>query len=1208
MADIKKIAAIASDHGTSSITDRMQNAARDKDEFLADEKRTQSRAVDQLKPKKVQSSFLWRALAPEVAYQAQKSQGGLVRGLASAAASGAKRAAVAGLKGAGTALLDFIEPKAVRAARQWIGNRRSVARERRDDESVEAADSAAQSASTAAESAQMAANAAIKATKSKDDQTAKNVEETAISSKAVATAAKKAVQQDRKSSSKMIELLEEQFSVQNKHNRRVLELLEKGDDDDGGGGSLLGDIVSGVGVLLAGAGIGWAWLKSLRSGKKADANLAAKAVTEANAARSAEMASRVSAAESEARASKAQLKTAESRVAAAESRAAAAASNVRASTAEAASSKAASSIETAAKTHSSRISARANQALARVSTAIDGIGSTITEKSAAIRTSAADYQTRAGKLLGGVSDSVKKAAESAKTRLQAAGRSIATRLAGVELAISTESAAVKTKIDDAGRMAAASIKKAAESADKIAVDVASADKAMSTSTSKAAKSVSGLSDRIPSITDDVSKAASKVATDMDRAHTAAVRSVTELSSKAVSTADDISGTASRAAMGVDRAGAMADRSVGSLSSRANRLFTGLSGSITRLDDAVAAESATVRSHIGRIRGAAAIESATIRAAISAESAATRTRIGDLRVIVDDAGHTTGIAIRKAAETAAKAADKVAVAVADANRLASASASQASRSVSELSSKTTTIADDVSKATGKVAADMDRGSITSRRSIASLSGKVVAMADGVAETASKVATDMDRAHTAAQQSLVRAETRIGTISTRLQEGIGRIDQAMSQMAKKIDDSRVGAALRQSQPAIPLRKGGTGDRLSPVWSSSPAPTRRQVGARGGRAVAIPGSTTVNKAASVGAKALSVPAKIASVAKIGAKVLLSTPVAIVADVFIPDRELGIGTLEGDYKRAVDVAIKELPALLSSGRSSRLKLTAQSPGEVVVKLSKYVGAFYGEIPAHARQEADSGPTTPGWWQSRMQALVDHPRKVLSLAQKGGSQYARPFSMLLQANESIGQYTISKGMVDKYKRKILENPPRSPIEVIIFNWVRKNMPLRSEESVSVDSSLFSSKNITMGSAAAKSSGGLWGKIKGFFAPDPAPAIGGFTPSKGFAYAPSGSRQSGSIAVTPDAEQSRIPDGMSPTNMTQSAMNAVRQEMQAKERKRSDRTSSGRPTGFGQEGSAPPIIGTGNQQGRTIPSNVSDMGMLIALTEGEDRDLRDLVE
>ena len=181
--------------------------------FLADEKRTQNQAVNQLKPKKVQSSFLWRALAPEAVYRAQKSQGGLVRGLASAAASGTKRAAAAGFKRAGSALLDFIEPKAVRAARQWIGNRRSVARGRGDDESVEAADldSAAQSASTAAESAQMAANAAIKATKSKDDQTAKNVKETAISSKAVATAAKKAVQQDRKSSSKITELLEEQF-------------------------------------------------------------------------------------------------------------------------------------------------------------------------------------------------------------------------------------------------------------------------------------------------------------------------------------------------------------------------------------------------------------------------------------------------------------------------------------------------------------------------------------------------------------------------------------------------------------------------------------------------------------------------------------------------------------------------------------------------------------------------------------------------------------------------------------------------------------------------------------------------------------------------------------------------------------------------------------------------------------------------------------
>ena len=81
----------------------------------------------------------------------------------------------------------------------------------------------------------------------------------------------------------------------------------RGDGDDGDG-SLLGDIVSGVGVLLAGAGIGWAWLKSLRAGKKADADLAAKAVTKANAARSAEMASRVSAAESEVSAAKSEAK------------------------------------------------------------------------------------------------------------------------------------------------------------------------------------------------------------------------------------------------------------------------------------------------------------------------------------------------------------------------------------------------------------------------------------------------------------------------------------------------------------------------------------------------------------------------------------------------------------------------------------------------------------------------------------------------------------------------------------------------------------------------------------------------------------------------------------------------------------------------------------------------------------------------------------
>ena len=925
------------------------------------------------------------------------------------------------------------------------------------------------------------------------------------------------------------------------------------------------------------------------------------------------------------------------------------------------------------------------------------------------------------------------AAESAAIRSRIGGTrgAVVVESAAVRASVSAEADAtrarigdLRTSVDDAGRTTSAAFRKAAESTGKMVTDIADANRLASASASQAAKSASELSGKAVNIADDISDSASKVATDMDRTGVAASRSVSSLSGKATAAADSVAKTAGKVS---DDISGSASRLNESLSNRMTATTARLRESrqsslvrFTRLDDAVVAESATVRSHIGRIRGAAAIESATVRAAISAESAATRTRIGDLRVIVDDAGRTTGIAIRKAADSAdkmaavvaddvSKAASKVAV---DMDR----SAMAASRSVSSLSSKAATVSDSVSETAGKVAADMDRTSITARRSIASLSGKAVSMADGISGAASmaamdmdragamadrsvgslsgraagiaddisksagKIAADTDRAHTAVsrsvtslsrsvtaidalqsridmveksadtarvtvrsglnrisesvgrldvskgdaiasqldgmgtslQQSLTRSEARISTISTRLQEGIGRIDQAMSQMAKKIDDSRLGAALRQSQPAAPLRRGGVGDRPPSAGSSGSAPTRRQAGARGGRwAVAAPGSTAVNKAASVGVKALSPALKTAaSIAKIGAKVLLSTPVGIVADAFIPDRELGIGTLDADYWRAVDTAIKEMPALLSTGRSSRLNLTAQSPGEITAKLSKYVSSFYGEIPAHVQPKVDSGPTMPRWWQSRMQALVDHPRKVLSLARKGSSRYTRPFSQLLQAHEGIGQYTISKGMVDKYKQEILENPPRIPIEVIIFNWVRKNMSLRSEESVSVDPSLLSS-NVTMGDAPAessKSSGGLWGKIKGFFASDkPAPGARPLAPAEGFAYAPSGSAKT--IAVMPDAEQSRIPDGMSPTDRaTQSAMNAVRQEMQAEERKRADRTSSGRSTGFSQEGSAPPITGTGNQQGRTIPSNVSDMGMLIALTEGEDRDLRDLVE
>ena len=168
---------------------------------------------------------------------------------------------------------------------------------------------------------------------------------------------------------------------------------------------------------------------------------------------------------------------------------------MRASTAEAASSKAASSIETAAKTHSGRISARANQALARVSTAIDGIGSTITEKSAAIRTSAVDYRTKAGKLLDGVSDSVKKATESVHVRAGTLARGPA---------IGSQ--------QSSGRYGPCGA---------IAV-----------------RSVGSLSSKATAVADDVAETASKVATDMDRAHTAASRSVGSLS-KSVTAIDTL---------------------------------------------------------------------------------------------------------------------------------------------------------------------------------------------------------------------------------------------------------------------------------------------------------------------------------------------------------------------------------------------------------------------------------------------------------------------------------------------------------------------------------------------------------------------------------------------------------------------------------------------------------------------------------------------
>ena len=1135
--------------------DRMQRAVENKDEFLADEKRAQDHAADKLKNNR-QSSFLWRALAPEAVYRAQKSREGFARSLASTVASGAKRAAVAGLKGAGSALLDFIEPKAVRAVREWIGDRRSLARDRKDDEASEVADaakSASQSAETAAISAQTAAKAAVQAAQSKDDQTAKNVEETATASKAVAAAAEQSVRQDRQSTSTMTELLEEQFSIQNEHNRRILELLENRDDDDGG--SLIGDVISGVGAILAGAGAGWAWLKALRDRKKGDADVLAKTVAKAADAQSAAAASKIAAAEADAKASKARMDAAEARVVAAESRASAAVSKMRASAAEAA-------VEAAESTTSKAVAAAGRQA-SRASTMAQSIES-----------------------------------------------------------LETQSRGLFDRVSAAGRMVSASTKKAAESIDAVRMEIASAAKVISTSVSSAAKAVTGLSDRIPSITDDVSKAAGKVATDIENARTLSGRSV-----------DSLSGTAGKVAMDMDRAGAMANRSVMSLSSRAGRLFSSLSESIRsldtsladriaasrdriqdsgrsllarfiRLDDAVAADSTAIRSRVGRLRGAAAVESASVRAAISAESDTVRAGISNLRTSVDDAGRAAGAALR----TASESADNIVTDIAIADKMASSSAHRAAQSVSALSGKATVMADTIVKTAGKVAMDMDHASIAASRSVSALSrsatavdgldariktveqsvdGARVAVRSGMDRISDSVgrfdvskgdgiASRLDTMNTSLHQSMTRTETRIGAISSRLQEGIGRIDQAMSRMAKKIEDSRVGTVMRQASDS--LRRGGV-DRTLPIGSSSSyAPTRRTAGARGGRVLPPPTDTFPfeSRAMRPAAAIPKAAAKTGSAAVAGvfgrALVATASPVNLAIGVgteLLLPTDVGDATLDAKYKAALKMATRELPVLLSRGRSALLDASAKSPADVYNALAQFIAPFYNELPPHIRDRHDSGPLSSAWWQAKASAFIDSPQKLLNMTQRGGSGYAAPLMSILPIRE--GGRGVSGERANRLKRQILESAPKTPIETLVFHYVRTKMPLQA--------------------AAPKESSSILSSIGRFF---------------GF-----GNDGAQAATVVPDDGPSRIPDSMSPTNMTtQATRNAVRQEMESQESKRADRTASGRPTGFGQEtaSAAAPITGTGNQQGRSIPSNVSDMSMLIALTEGDDRDLRDLVE